>query len=65
MKVKRETATVIEAGQKGGLTTRDRYGANHFRRIGKLGGKRTAELYRESLRGFGKMGGRPRRPNLK
>jgi len=52
------------AGRKGGTTTRDRYGSDFYRRIGKLGGERTRELYAEALKELGKRGGRPRRPSL-
>jgi general stress protein YciG len=53
--------TVQEAGRRGGLTTLDNQGRAFFSRIGKKGGKRTAQLYRELLSEFGKQGGRPRR----
>jgi general stress protein YciG len=56
--------TVQEAGRRGGLTTLDNQGRDFFSRIGKKGGKRTAQLYRELLSEFGKQGGRPRRPSL-
>lgn len=58
------TLTVSEAGAKGGNTTRERYGIEHFRRIGQLGGRRTANLYADLLKKLGKRGGRPRRPIL-
>ena len=56
--------TVDEAGRRGGNTTRERYGRDFYRRIGKLGGERTRELYAEALKEVGKRGGRPRRPAL-
>jgi general stress protein YciG len=56
--------TVKQAGQRGGSRTLERHGREHFQVIGRKGGKRTAELYRELLSDFGKRGGRPRRPAL-
>ena len=32
-----------EAGRKGGLSTKQRYGGDHFSRIGRLGGKKGGE----------------------
>jgi len=59
-----EEISVKAAGRRGGTTTRDRYGSDFYRRIGKMGGERTRELYSELLKEFGKRGGRPRRPTL-
>lgn len=42
----------------------ERRGTNFFREIGRKGGQRTAKLYRELLKEFGKKGGRPRHPSL-
>jgi general stress protein YciG len=56
--------TVAEAGRRGGQSTLKNQGVEFFRKIGKKGGKRTAQLYRELLSEFGKKGGRPRRPAL-
>jgi general stress protein YciG len=56
--------SVQEAGRRGGQATLQNQGVGHFRTIGRRGGKRTAELYRELLSDFGKRGGRPRRPSL-
>jgi general stress protein YciG len=56
--------TVQEAGRRGGQATLQNRGIEHFRKIGRKGGKRTAELYRWLLSEFGKKGGRPRRPVL-
>lgn len=57
--------TVREAGRRGGHATRDRYqGTGFYQRIGQKGGQRTAELFGELLKEFGRRGGRPRRPNL-
>ena len=57
--------TVQEAGRRGGNTTLQNQGVEHFKKIGRKGGKRTAKLYRDLLSEFGKRGGRPRRPSLK
>lgn len=56
--------SVNEAGRRGGRATLEKRGRNFFSRIGKKGGKRTAEVHRELLSEFGKKGGRPRRPTL-
>ncbi len=56
--------TVQQAGARGGSRTLERHGREFFQVIGKKGGKRTAELYRDLFREFGKKGGRPRRPTL-
>ena len=57
--------TVQEAGRRGGCTTRDHYtGTDFYQKIGRRGGKKTAELYHDLLAEFGRRGGRPRRPNL-
>lgn len=57
--------TVQEAGRRGGRATFQNRGVRHFRKIGRKGGRHTAELYRELLSDFGKRGGRPRRPSLR
>lgn len=54
--------SVNEAGRRGGLATLENHGRDFYRQIGKKGGERTAELYRDLLRQFGQRGGRPRRP---
>lgn len=36
--------TVREAGRKGGTTTAQRHGREHYERIGALGGQRVREL---------------------
>ena len=59
-----QTISVREAGRKGGQATLRNQGNEFFRQIGKKGGKRTAELYRDLLSEFGKKGGRPKRPAL-
>ena len=56
--------TCREAGARGGRATVESQGTDFFKRIGRKGGQRTAELYRELLSEFGKKGGRPRCPTL-
>lgn len=56
--------SVREAGARGGRSTLERRGHGFFKEIGKKGGERTAELYRDLLVEFGRRGGRPRRPSL-
>jgi general stress protein YciG len=56
--------SVSEAGRRGGQSTLRNQGVEHFRQIGRKGGQRTAELYRDLLCEFGKRGGRPKRPIL-
>jgi general stress protein YciG len=56
--------TVKQAGQRGGRATLENQGVDFFRKIGRKGGQRTAELYSKLLKEFGKKGGRPRRPAL-
>lgn len=64
MPVNKRRITVSEAGRRGGIATLQKQGIEHFKKIGRKGGKRTAQLYRDRLSEFGKRGGRPRRPNL-
>lgn len=61
----KEPITVAEAGRRGGLSTSARYrDTGFYQRIGRMGGKKFAALYRDLLSEFGKRGGRPKRPNL-
>ena len=60
----RTEITASEAGRRGGQATLKNQGREYFKIIGKKGGDRTAELYRDYLREFGKRGGRPNRPIL-
>lgn len=51
-----------EAGRKGGVATRDRHGAEHYKAIGAAGGRKggqaTARLYGpEHYREIGRRGG--------
>ncbi len=59
-----DAITVREAGARGGQSTFARRGAAFFREIGAKGGKRQKELYSDLLSEFGKLGGRPKRPNV-
>jgi len=57
--------TVQEAGRRGGLKTSALYrDTDFYQRIGAMGGRKTATLYRDLLSEFGKLGGRPKRPNV-
>lgn len=40
---RREKMSRAEAGRKGGLSTKQRYGEDHFSRIGRMGGKKGGE----------------------
>jgi len=53
-----------EAGRRGGLATLNKKGRKFYQEIGKKGGLRTAELYKEVLSDFGKAGGRPKSPSI-
>jgi general stress protein YciG len=64
LKEKNADLTVQEAGRRGGQTTLQNQGVEHFKKIGRKGGKHTAQLCRDRLSEFGRRGGRPRRPNL-
>lgn len=55
---------VKEAGRKGGNCTKNRYGLTFYSQIGSKGGKVTAERYRDKYTNWGKMGGRPKLPDL-
>jgi hypothetical protein len=51
-----------EAGRKGGLTTKQRYGEEHFGRIGRVGGKKGGETTKqrygtEFYQKIGRIGG--------
>lgn len=51
-----------DAGRKGGKTTKERYGDEHFGRIGKIGGKKGGETTKgrygsEFYQRIGKIGG--------
>ncbi|GAI91944.1 hypothetical protein ES708_03674 [subsurface metagenome] len=59
-----EGISVKEAGRRGGTVTRDRHGVEFYRQIGAKGGESTKRLYGQLFSEFGKLGGRPRRPNL-
>ena len=51
-----------EAGRKGGLTTKQRYGAEFFERIGRVGGKKGGDTTKkrygiEFYQNIGRKGG--------
>ena len=51
-----------EAGRKGGQTTKDRYGPDHFGRIGRMGGRKGGETTKrrygsEFYQKIGRLGG--------
>jgi general stress protein YciG len=51
-----------EAGRKGGRTTKERYGEDHFGRIGRIGGKKGGETTKrrygsEFYQKIGRLGG--------
>ena len=51
-----------EAGRKGGKTTKERYGDEHFGRIGRIGGKKGGETTKkrygsEFYQKIGRLGG--------
>ena len=51
-----------EAGRKGGRTTKERYGEEHFGRIGRIGGKKGGETTKqrygsEFYQKIGRLGG--------
>lgn len=54
--------TRAEAGRKGGRRTRERYGEEHFGRIGRIGGKKGGETTKrrygsEFYQKIGRVGG--------
>jgi general stress protein YciG len=54
--------TRAEAGRKGGQSTKQRYGGEHFGRIGRIGGKKGGETTKrrygsEFYQKIGKIGG--------
>lgn len=61
---KGKVMSVREAGRKGGNSTLKRLGIDFYKAIGRKGGRRTAQLYKQVMKEHGKKGGRPRRPDL-
>jgi hypothetical protein len=56
--------TVNEAGHRGGLVVFHRRGRDFFVCIGKKGQKAMRTKYPNKAREWGKLGGRPKKPNL-
>ena len=54
---KKGQLTVTEAGRRGGQRAKELLGTEHYRRIGKMGGKKVAERGREFFATIGKQGG--------
>lgn len=54
--------TCKQAGKAGGLSTKFKYGIEHYRRAGRKGQAGFRDRYtQEDRRRFGAMGGRPRK----
>ena len=47
MEQKSQKMSRAEAGRKGGRRTKERYGEDHFGRIGRIGGKKGGETTKE------------------
>ena len=47
MSTERDKMSSAEAGRKGGRTTKQRYGEEHFGRIGRIGGKKGGETTKQ------------------
>lgn len=61
--LKKNSLTTVEAGRKGGETTRQRHGPDHYSRIGKLGGEATKAKGPGYYAEIGRKGGSvPRKP---
>lgn len=56
--------TVNEAGRRGGLALLRNRGRDFFVQIGKKGQQSMRQKYPDMARKWGKLGGRPRKPNL-
>lgn len=62
MEAERNKMTREEAGRKGGLSTKQRYGKNYFAEIGRMGGKKGGDTTKrrhgvEFFQQIGKKGG--------
>jgi general stress protein YciG len=60
----REALTVQEAGRLGGLSTLTKYGRQFYVDIGRLGQQAMRKQHPDMASEWGKLGGRPRKPNL-
>lgn len=56
--------SVRDAGRRGGRATLEKYGRDYFKIIGRRGGQKTKELYRDLFRKNGRKGGRPQKPEI-
>ncbi len=59
-----EQLTVREAGRRGGLAVLNSRGRDFFVKIGRLGQASTRQKYPDRAKCWGKLGGRPKKPNL-
>ena len=59
-----ELISTREAGKKGGLVTRERYGRQYYVRAGRRGAIATINRHRDKLASWGRLGGRPRKPMI-
>jgi general stress protein YciG len=63
-KILETNVTVAEAGRKGGLSTLQRRGRNHFISIGREGQRAMRRKYPNAASEWGKLGGRPKKLSL-
>jgi general stress protein YciG len=56
--------TVSEAGRRGGLKTLRERGRGYYSQIGKKGQENLRQKYPDMAKEWGKLGGRPKKPNL-
>ena len=56
MAEKKTEMTVREAGQRGGSTTKQRYGEGFYEEIGKKGGQKVRELIKKGKAAMGEKG---------
>lgn len=64
MRKNRGELTVQQAGRLGGLATLRNQGRQFFVEIGRLGQQAMRREYPRMAHEWGKLGGRPRKPNL-
>ena len=56
--------TVTEAGHLGGTKVREEHGREFYRRIGQAGQQAMRRKHPHMAATWGRLGGRPRKPNL-